>query len=358
MTSREQVLRELDALVIRALPRLAPGGGPMPAPAPAPGQDRNDWLAEVRRIRARHDASAVQAADLLAGLLHEQFGADPFDIGDTVSARWARSSALDGTLVGTRWYLPDGLAAAPDDPGVPAIVFVHGGGYWMGGGAAGWHINDLHCRALAALSRAVVVSVDHRLGPEHPYPAPLDDVAGVFARCSGGGPGTALPDAPRGVPGIDPRRVALYGASSGGNLVAATSQRCRYEEFPRAKAVVLQTASLDLSSGSSRYNGDDDAQREAADRTVAMYAGAGDPADPRISPALCPDLSGLPPTLVITASDDPLTIDANQYADRLAAADVAVTRKEYPMTHAVATPTVWRQLVMDTASWLGRRLSA
>lgn len=348
MTEREQTLKDLDALVAQALPRLAPGGGPMPPVTPGPGEDPSDWLTAVQRIRCRHDASAVQAANLLADLLLEKFGPDPFGLRDSVTARWASCTALDGSTVGTRWYVPEPYVAPHTGRTAPAVVFVHGGGYWMGGGAAGWHINDLHCRALAGKSRAVVVSVDHRLGPEHPFPAPLNDVAGVFAHLEAG---------PPGAPRIDRERVALYGASSGGNLVAATAQLGLDGVVPSSKAVVLQTGSVDLSPNSSRFH-TAEAQRDAATHTVAMYAGTQDPSDPRISPALRPDLTGLPPTLVITASDDPLTGDATTYADRLAAAGVAVTRKDYPMSHAVATPAVWRQMVIDAASWLTDRLEA
>src|SRR5262249_29153577 len=78
-------------------------------------------------------------------------------------------------------------------------------------------LHDGTCRALANLGRCVVVSVDYRLAPEHPYPAPLDDVfeAVSWAR------------AHAGELGADPRRLGLAGASAGGTLAAAVAIRLR-----------------------------------------------------------------------------------------------------------------------------------
>ncbi|MFT4029502.1 MAG: hypothetical protein QM675_06465 [Protaetiibacter sp.] len=136
----EQALPELAALVADAVSRLAPGGGPMPEPAPADPALRAGWLEQVALIRARHDSSALEAGVLLDELLRDALGDDPLGIGDTpVEVQWGHAAPA----VGLRVYRP------ASDRELPVVALVHGGAYWMGGGAAGWRLNDALCRRLA-----------------------------------------------------------------------------------------------------------------------------------------------------------------------------------------------------------------
>ncbi|MFT4029501.1 MAG: alpha/beta hydrolase [Protaetiibacter sp.] len=188
---------------------------------------------------------------------------------------------------------------------------------------------------------AVVVGVDHRLAPEHPYPAPVDDVVMALEWIA--------ENAQR--LGADAGRTALFGISSGGNLAAAAAHRSLDGAAPRPAALVLQCPSLNLSFASSRFEADE-ASVEGARRIVALYAGATDPTDPGLSPGLRQRLGGLPPTLVITADFDPLTADSARYVQRLGEAGVAVTWHPYPMTHTVAMPEVFVRMHDETVAWL------
>jgi len=323
-------------IIARGLPRLAPGGGPLPEPPPADPSSRPAWEAEVALRRARHDAAALAAGAFYDTILAEASGAAFPAAGEQpVQTTWA-GAPVPGGAVGLRVHRP----AAEEK--LPVIAFVHGGAYWMGGGAAGWHLNDTLCRELAARLPAVVVGIDHRLAPEHPYPIPADDVAAAISWIADQADEW----------GADADRLVLFGISSGGNLVSAAAHRALDGELPRPVAVVLQSPSVDLSIESGRFRADEASVADAR-RIIALYTAGADPEDPRVSPARREDLRGSSPTLVITGDDDPLSADALAYADRLELAGVAVTRHRYPMTHTVATPEVFRRMHDETLAWLG-----
>ena len=345
---------ELARLLAYTMPLLEPGGGPLPE-AWEPGIDRVEWAAEVAAIRARHDSSALEAGALYDRLLQEAFGPDPLGIGDTpIAVEWAD---IDQGRVGLRVYRPidapptSGAPGAEATPGTsaplrPLIGIVHGGSYWMGGGAAGWRLNDALCRTLAAGVGAVVVNIDHRLAPEHPHPAPVDDVVLAME--------WMLTHADR--LHADAARLVLFGISSGGNLVAAAANRSLDGAAPRPAAVVLQCPSVTLSLASSRFE-TNIPDLAGAERIVSLYAAGADPENPDVSPALRPTLNGLPPTLLVTADLDPLTADTLMYAERLRQAGVEVTHHPYPMAHTIATPSVFVRMHHDTVAWLRGTLS-
>lgn len=326
---------ELRRIEADALALAAPGGGVLPSPRPDQPELVPSWQAEVAMRRARHDAAALLAGAAYQRVLVQELGPDPLGIGpDPVSVEWHEVIVGSGR-VGLRVYRPGG-------PGPhPGVLFVHGGAYWMGGGSAGWLLNDGLCRRLCTGVGAVVVSVDHRLAPEHPYPVPVDDVCAAYA--------WTLEQADRLA--MDPGRIAVFGISSGGNLVAAASQRILDRSAPPVAAVVLQFAALDLSVESTRYDWDGP-QAEAAEALVELYTAGADPLAPGISPVRRADLTGLPATLVVTAEFDPLTPDALHYAERLAQAGVPVTRHMYPMSHVMARPVTFRQMHDETVAWL------
>ena len=141
--------------------------GTWPTPGPADGQTRDEWLRETALIRAEHDGLALNGGRLIREAV-------PVDEPQVGGIEFERIDAGD-VRIGVRIYRPT-TGNAGDAGGAPAIVLVHGGGYWMGGGAAGFELNDDQCRLYCAELGAVVVNVDHRLGPEHPWPAPADDV--------------------------------------------------------------------------------------------------------------------------------------------------------------------------------------
>lgn len=321
--------------------RLAlPGGlgaGPFPGPRPADPDKLELWLAEVATMRARHDAEALSSGTAYEQMLTETLGADPLGAQRApVAVSWAELP--DGA--GLRIYRPEQTSNSH-----PAIVLIHGGAFWMGGGSAGWVLNDPLCRKLAGELSAVVVNVDHRLAPEHPFPAPLDDVRAAI-RWSVENAASLR---------IDPDRVAVFGISSGGNLASSVAGPYADATLPTLAAVVLQCASVNLDMTSSRYESDPE-DRAGVGRIVELYAGEASPTDPRVSPGLAPQLGGLPPHLIVTADYDPLTADALTYVTRLRQAGVAVEHHPYPMTHTVATPATFRAMHDDTVAWLSEQL--
>ena len=313
----------LAELVGSGQSRLLPG--PLPAPSPRPGQSEAQWRREVALSRARHDACALRAAG--------EAPAQPAP--PTVATRWA-SVPVTGGEVNALVYTPEGVGP------FGAVVLIHGGAFWMGGGAPGFAMNDTLCRVMCARAGVVVVNVDHRLAPEHPYPTPLEDVYDTLVWLQESA--TRL--------GVDPDRVAVHGISSGGNLAAAVVQLSLDRGGPPVRAQVLQSPSLDLSSGSRRFVGDP--EDEGARQIIALYRGAGpgDPESAPSSPGLRADLAGLPPALVVLARFDNLAADARAYAQRLQAAGVPTTVLEYPMTHTVAEPQVYRRNQDEVVAWV------
>ncbi|UQX00694.1 alpha/beta hydrolase [Streptomyces sp. RerS4] len=187
----------------------------------------------------------------------------------------------------------------------PLVVYLHGGG-WV---TCGLDTHDALCRELATGSGAVVVSVDYRLAPEHPWPAATDDALAVllWARAEAG----AL--------GCDPGRVVVAGDSSGGNLAAVTALRAP----GLVAAQLLAYPALDASMGSESVT----TYGRGYFHTAAHMAWywdqyGGDPAHPHVSPARAPDLSGLPRTLILLADCDLLRDEGLAYGRRLAAAGV------------------------------------
>jgi acetyl esterase len=185
-------------------------------------------------------------------------------------------------------------------------VHLHGGGWWMGS----LDTVDPMCRELAHVSGMAVLSVGYRLAPEHPYPAGLDDVVAVL---------TNLHEV------ITPATVSLGGESAGGNLAAAATLRLKGE-------VPLVAQWLDVPCVDARCPEDESIRAygtgyglEAAQLPVLQAWYGADPSDPFVSPALAPDVSGLPPAIITTAECDPIRDQAARYAQSLAAQGNDVT---------------------------------
>lgn len=201
-----------------------------------------------------------------------------------------------------------------DRQDLPLLVFFHGGGFVMGT----LDTHDNLCRALASQAGAVVVSVAYRLAPQAPFPAaPLDCYA---ATCWLVEHASAL--------GVDGSRLALAGDSAGGNLALAVSQLAAQGQGPKIRHQCLFYPVTDAACDSASY-------RDFADGyflTAAMMgwfwqlysAGESLVDNPLASPLRAPDLSGMPPTTVITAEFDPLRDEGEALAKRLQAAGVPV----------------------------------
>ncbi|WP_165825719.1 alpha/beta hydrolase fold domain-containing protein [Actinomycetospora cinnamomea] len=194
------------------------------------------------------------------------------------------------------------------------VVFVHGGGWVLGGGAA----YDAVAARLADDVGAVVVAVDYRTAPEHPFPAPLEDtLAAVRALLDDEGPS----------------RWAVVGDSAGANLAAVTALTLRDEgRGPTASLLVYPPPDFEARYPSLRENSEGYWLTAGDVRACSMlYLAGHDPrGDARLSPLRAPTLAGLGPTIVATAGYDPLRDAGHAYADALAAAGVDVRRREHP----------------------------
>ena len=200
---------------------------------------------------------------------------------------------------------------------LPLYLDIHGGGWWMGNGFP-FHEAMV---SFAGQVPAIVVSVDYRLAPEHPYPAALEDCEAVLRWMAREGADL----------GGDPSRIAIGGGSAGGNLSAALALKMRDEEGPPIAFQYLLVPATDLSGTRDWYS-----YEEAYEGYVLTVPGIEQMIeayvpDPRerwetyVSPLLEGDLEGLPPALVVTALFDPLRDQGEAYARRLEAAGVPVT---------------------------------
>jgi acetyl esterase len=224
----------------------------------------------------------------------------------------------DGVRV--RVYRPSGATGYS-----PGLLYLHGGGFCLGsvelehGGAV----------QLAHALRAVVVSVDYRLAPEHPYPAGLDDCYRALL---------FLAD----LDIVDKARIGVHGASAGGGLAAAVALLARDRGGPRLVVQSLGMPELDdrLETPSMKAFLDTPLwSRPQAEASWRHYLGGAEP-DGYAAPARMADLSGLPPAYVTTMELDPLRDEGITYAMRLLAAGVSVELHSYPGTfHGSALAT-------------------
>ncbi|MBM3569740.1 MAG: alpha/beta hydrolase [Alphaproteobacteria bacterium] len=209
-----------------------------------------------------------------------------------------------------RLYRPLKSGSGP----LPTLVFYHGGGYVIGD----LDSHDIPCRMLANASGCVVVSVDYRLAPEHPFPAGIEDALAALRWIA----------AEAGRIGVDSGRLAVGGDSAGGNFAAVTAQRARDEGGPdlRFQLLIYPATDQTAETESKRLFGEG---YLLEDKGMAWfrdhYLGPDEAkkTNPWASPAKAPSLAGLPPAMVVTAGFDPLRDEGKAYADALTKAGVA-----------------------------------
>jgi len=207
-----------------------------------------------------------------------------------------------------------------DGDGAPLVVFFHGGAMVVGD----LETHDDACRQICREGGVHVLSVDYRLAPEHKAPAAVDDAFTAFT--------WALDHTAE--LGADSGRVAVGGDSAGANLAALVSLRARDEGVRKPDLQLLYYPVTDWTAQTrSRTLFSDGFFLTGGDLTfgVRQYLDGADvdAADPRVSPLLSDDLSGLPPALILTAGFDPLRDEGRQYADALRAAGVEVDFREF-----------------------------
>jgi acetyl esterase len=252
--------------------------------------------------------------ELVAGMRSDIPGVESLDIMDRSVPGWEGDPD-----VGVRVYRPR------DRPGpVPGVLMIHGGGFIIGSVEA----EHASAASTAIQTGAVVVSVEYRLAPEHPFPAGVHDCYSALVYLAGAA----------GELGVDTGRLALLGASAGGGLAAATALLARDLGGPALCFQMLHVPELDdrLETPSMRAFIDSPLwNRPLAVVSWEAYLGAGadrTEVSPYAAPARATDLSGLPPAYISTAENDPLRDEGILYGLGLLQAGVSVELHQFPGT--------------------------
>jgi acetyl esterase/lipase len=238
-------------------------------------------------------------------------------------AAWAEQRAALENLTRMAPPVADVACTPVDADGVPAewvaasaaradhaVLYLHGGGYCVGS------INT-HRQLAGDLSRAAgarVLLIDYRLGPEHAFPAAVDDATRAYRFLLGAG--------------VRPRQSAIAGDSAGGGLTVAALLALRDADAPLPAAGVCLSPWLDLTQSGASMHGkaavDPMVQRDRLQRMADAYLAGADPRTPLASP-LFADLTGLPPLLIHVGTAETLLDDSTRFAERAGAAGVTVT---------------------------------
>ena len=234
--------------------------------------------------------------------------------------------AVENTTTGAGYgHVPVRLYRTSAAALAPAIVFYHGGGHVVGS----LDTHDSMARFLAQTTGCTLISVDYRMGPEHPFPAAVEDSY----------------DATRWVADhaqalrVDPNRLAVCGDSAGANLAAVVAIMVRNQGALFVSAQILVYPVIDYRGGTPSYKryGKGYGSLEADTVTWFLERYLPDPDrrdDWRVCPRNAASHSDLPPALIITAECDVLHDEGVMYADQLRSAGVPVRHVDFPgMTH-------------------------
>ncbi|OYN93721.1 acetyl esterase/lipase [Propionibacteriaceae bacterium ES.041] len=335
--------------VLRARDLLEPS--PVPV-RPAPGQGVPEWLAAVAEIREEHNERALVAIDAAEEFGGEFFGEPPRPAGPGAGRVRRRSVRVP---VDDRWpprgevELAPGVPAAAltpvpslapaantfrmvvhepvDGPSAGAVVVLHGGGFWMGGGSLLDAVGDEFAAFLVDRAGLTVVTPDYRLAPEHPFPRSTSDALAAVRWLA--------------EQGFGHDRIVLQGTSSGGNCAAAAAILARtIPGFAPLAGLILSMPALDLPE-SIRISDDPGSRRDL----LTAWAGPNPLHHPVLSPALAPALAGLPPSLVQLATDDEIARGGAEFAAAVRSGGGRAEVESHPGTHTVAAPGV------QTARW-------
>lgn len=195
----------------------------------------------------------------------------------------------------------------PAGPGpFPILVFFHGGGFVLGD----LEMVDQMCRFFSDKAQCLVISVAYRLAPEHKFPAAVEDasftlkwVAENAAKWNG-----------------DQTRIAVGGESAGGNLATVAAQIARDAGGPSLvfQLLIYPVVRFDFATPSYEEHGhSNNLTTKEMKWFKEQYLDNEQERHPHASPMFAPDLTNLPPALVITAEYDPLRDEGEEYADRL-----------------------------------------
>jgi len=283
--------------------------------------------------------------DAAREMVHKGYAAMRIPVMEVGSIQNRNFSISDGKI-DVRIYIPSG-----EGP-FPVMVFFHGGGWVL------FHLDayDPICSHICALAGFIVVSVEYRLSPEYKFPLATDDcleaTRWTAKHCSEWNG--------------DPFRIFLAGDSAGGNLAAVTAMRIRDEGGPDILGQVLIYPATDY------YEPEKPSYAEfAAGYNLSMddmkwfwkmyLDNKEDAKNPKAAPLLAPNLSGLPPALVIVSGFDPLRDEGIAYADRLKKSGIQVRLSVYEeMIHGFLSYLgILKQAktaIKEISGWLNERI--
>jgi len=232
------------------------------------------------------------------------------------------AQSQDVTITGTqgvislRIYTPFGVGP------FNVIVFIHGGGWVLGN----LNSHDALCRQLCEKSESLVIAIDYRLAPEHPYPEPLvdcyDAVKWIRNNCQ--------------TYNGNSQSIVIAGDSAGGNLSAAVALMLRDRGFNILKAQILIYPVLDYNFTHASYTTYETGYFLTTQNMRwfwEKYVGINPEIVLYMAPLYAKSLAGLPPTLIIAAQHDPLYDEGKAYAQALKKADVVVQHNNYDTIH-------------------------
>jgi len=253
----------------------------------------------------------------------------------------------DRRIPGPGGEIPVRLYRPRPSGSLPLLVFFHGGGFVV----CDLDTHDPLCRLLANAVGCAVLSVDYRLAPEAKFPAAPEDC--YAATCWAAENARAL--------GADPARIAVAGDSAGGNLAAVVAQLARDRSGPRLAHQLLIYPVTNHAFDTASYR--ENAEGYFLTRAMMQWfwnhylERPEQGRDPRASPLLAKELSGVAPTTVITAEFDPLRDEGEAYAERLRVAGVPVELQRYDgMFHGFFAMTEMLDTARDAMELANERL--
>lgn len=313
--------------------------------APDDPTEREAWFNDIARRREQQHAVVRQMIGSSSAAPELPSGVEAIDVRIPVRGSCGSSGceACSRGAISAYVYRPIGAT------GAPAYLTLHGGGWWLMGGDILRNSGPSHATMALDLG-IVVVDVDYRLTPEHKFPLPVEDCYTALAWVAEHG--NEL--------GVDPARIAMGGASAGGNLTAAVALMTRDRGGPALRGQAVQIPCLDSSCNTVSHRLYATGYGTALDRWQKMWATyLRDPMDmynPYASPVHAASFADLPPALITVGDYDSLRDDGLIYAERLSEAGVSVTIRRFPQIHGGGLPENGPQLEKLTRDFLRANL--